>query len=55
MDEQMSPLSPLGEEAARIHENFLAFVEGGFTEYQACVIIGTMFAGIGQGGRDRDT
>lgn len=53
MDDEI--LSPLGQEAAKIHETFLAFVEGGFTEYQACVIIGTMFAGTAQGQKDRDT
>lgn len=33
------PMSELGQEAVAFHVLFLAFIEGGFTEDQACRII----------------
>jgi hypothetical protein len=42
------PSTPLAEQAAGLHEAFLAFLAAGFTEWQALRIIGVMVA---EGGR----
>jgi hypothetical protein len=44
--------TPLSEAAAGLHEWFKTMVEQGFTEYQACVIIGVMMAHNKETGRE---
>ncbi|GLY32115.1 hypothetical protein [Kineosporia sp. NBRC 101731] len=40
-------LTPILQEATALHEMFLTMVKAGFTEIQACRIIGTMLASGG--------
>lgn len=42
--------SPLLEGFQAMHEMFLTLVAAGFSEYQACLILGTWMAATGQGG-----
>lgn len=44
--------TPLAEAAAGIHELFKTMVEQGFSEYQACLILGVMLAHNNQSGRE---
>ena len=37
-----APLSPMAEAVIQMHELFTSLTEGGFTERQACMIIGEM-------------
>jgi len=41
-------LTPLAELAGSTHEIFKAYVAAGFTEWQACRIIGTYLAELGR-------
>jgi hypothetical protein len=47
-------LTPFGEAVAQVHEMFLSFLAAGFTEYQACMILGSFLASTGQGYRTSD-
>lgn len=49
--EPTDPITAAQEGALAIHSMFLNYVAAGFSEHQACVIIGTWLAVIGQGGR----
>lgn len=43
------PVSALREAALAMHTLFTEYVAAGFTEYQACVILGVMVAQQGKG------
>lgn len=43
-----SLVSPLIELSAQIHEMFVSYVSVGFTEWQACRIIGVWLAELGR-------
>lgn len=38
------PMTPIGEAAAALHEGFTTMIAAGFTENQACKILGAMLA-----------
>jgi hypothetical protein len=38
------PVSPLVSDAVKLHETFKALVQAGFTERQACYLLGAMIA-----------
>lgn len=38
------PFTALGEAAAGLHEMFVSLIASGFTEWQACRVIGVMLA-----------
>jgi len=42
------PLTPMAESATSVHELFASLIDAGFTEWQACRVIGVMLA---EGGR----
>jgi hypothetical protein len=42
--------SPMLEAMIAVHELYLAAVAAGFSEYQACVMLGSWMAATGQGG-----
>jgi hypothetical protein len=46
----LDPMTALAEMAATVHTLFEAYKAAGFTDYQACVILGTWMATTGQGG-----
>lgn len=41
-------LTPLGEATSGLHEMFLALIASGFTEWQACQVLGVMLAEQGR-------
>jgi hypothetical protein len=43
-DEPREPMTELREAAAHLHEMFQTLKESGFTEWQACRILGVMLA-----------
>ena len=42
------PMTQLAEAAVGLHETFRTLTESGFTEWQACRIIGVMLAELGR-------
>lgn len=50
-DDEEVPMddTPLATMWVQMHEMFRQAREAGFTEYQACVILGTWLAGLGKG------
>jgi hypothetical protein len=42
--------TPMLEAMLAVHELYLAAVGAGFSEYQACVMLGSWMAATGQGG-----
>lgn len=49
-NEQAPEPSPLAEAFLAMHEMFLSMVAAGFSEYQACVMLGSWMAASGQAG-----
>lgn len=48
------PVTPMQEGAAGIHELFVSMIGQGFTEYQACVILGVMLSNGATGNQTGD-
>ena len=44
------PLTQLGQLAAMLREFYQSLIQAGFSEYQACLILGTQLAQNGRGG-----
>lgn len=48
MTSPATDVTPMGEAASGLHEMFLTLIKSGFTEWQACRIIGVMLAEQGR-------
>lgn len=50
----VEPMTPMMVAATATREMFQAWVAAGFSEFQACVIIGTWLAASGNAGTERN-
>lgn len=52
--EQIPEPTQLAQLASQVHEMFLAYVEAGFSQYQACVLLGAWLAAAGAAGTNTE-